>query len=155
MSARLPHPIPYQGSKRRLAGRILAVAGEHRFGTLYEPFAGSAALTIAAAARDLPERYVLRELLVPLVGIWAAVLRAPEPLADRYAALWADQLAEGGRAHFDRVRTAYNREPEPAALLYLLARCVKNAPRFGRGGFNQSADHRRRGMDPARMRREI
>ncbi len=47
-----PHPIPYQGSKRRLAAAILAHApsGVRR---LIEPFAGSAAISLAAAARDL------------------------------------------------------------------------------------------------------
>ena len=41
-------------------------------------------------------------------------------------------------------------------LLYLLARCAKNAPRFNRqGGFNQSADRRRRGMHPDKMRNEL
>ena len=41
-------------------------------------------------------------------------------------------------------------------LLYLLARCVKNSPRWNsQGQFNQSADHRRRGMNPRKMRSEI
>src|SRR5205814_1725489 len=56
----------------------------------------------------------------------------------------------------NRVREEFNRARDPARLLYLLARCVKNAPRFNRDGeFNQSPDRRRRGMSPARMRRAI
>jgi DNA adenine methylase len=47
-------------------------------------------------------------------------------------------------------------EPTPAALLYLLARCVKNAPRWNqRGEFNQSADRRRLGTRPAVMAQQI
>ncbi len=54
------------------------------------------------------------------------------------------------------MRAEFNAAGDPAALLYLLARCVKNAPRFGRGGaFNQSADRRRRGMRPEKMRAQL
>ena len=55
-SIKLPHPIPYQGSKRNLAPDILRYFPE-TFDVLYEPFAGSAAMTIAAAAQGLGSRY--------------------------------------------------------------------------------------------------
>ena len=45
---RVPHPIPYQGSKRNLAPAILGYFPE-RVGTLIKPSAGSVALTLAAA----------------------------------------------------------------------------------------------------------
>lgn len=145
---RLPHPIPYQGSKRRLADRILAVAGERRFARLFEPFAGSAALTIAAAARGVARDYVIGDSLAPLVWIWEDTLAAPDALADRYAQLWE-------RGDFAAVRAEFNAAPDAARLLYLLARCVKNAPRFGPAGFNQAPDRRRRGMRPDTMRRQL
>jgi DNA adenine methylase len=154
---RLPHPIPYQGSKRRLAGRILAVLGpERRFSTLYEPFAGSAAITLAAASRGLAGAYVVGDSLEPLTVLWDRIIAEPSATAERYRAIWSEQLSEGGPAHFNRVRAEFNRDGDPIKLLYLLARCVKNAPRFGRtGDFNQSPDHRRKGMNPAKMRRQI
>ena len=44
----------------------------------------------------------------------------------------------------------------PDLFLYLLARCVKAAVRYNANGeFNQSPDHRRRGMAPATMREQI
>lgn len=45
---RLPHPIPYQGSKRKLAPMIDDYLPDG-IDTFYEPFAGSAAMTIYAA----------------------------------------------------------------------------------------------------------
>jgi DNA adenine methylase len=153
--ARLPHPIPYQGSKRRLADRILAVVERRRFATLYEPFAGSSALTMAACYRGTADRYVIGDSLRPLVAIWEQVLDDPTGLASRYEALWEGQITEGSRDHFNRVRAEFNAEPEAARLLYLLARCVKNAPRFSKNGFSQSADHRRKGMNPGKMTHEI
>jgi DNA adenine methylase len=127
-----------------------------RYETLYEPFAGSAAITIAAAASGTAARYVIGDSLRPLIGIWKRVLGDPDAFAAEYEGIWRGQLAEGGPQHFNRVRAEYNRDGEAAKLLYLLARCVKNAPRFGRTGrFNQSPDHRRKGMNPAKMRRQI
>jgi DNA adenine methylase len=155
MVARMPHPIPYQGSKRRLAPQILGLVGTQRFDLLYEPFAGSAAITLAARARGVADAHVIGDSLEPLIRIWRAVVETPDDLADEYEALWQEQL-EVGPQHFNRVRDAFNEHRCPAALLYLLARCVKNAPRFNKqGGFSQSADHRRKGMRPDKMRREI
>jgi DNA adenine methylase len=149
-----PHPIPYQGSKRRLAAAILAhaPAGARR---LIEPFAGSAAVSLAAAARDLASRYWIADRLGALAELWRAILDHPEATADAYERLWQAQHPDAA-AHYRAVRTRFNRTGDPVALLYLLARCVKNAVRFnGDGKFNQAADHRRAGMRPPRMRREI
>ena len=149
-----PHPIPYQGSKRRLAQAILRFAPA-RSDRWLEPFAGSAALTIAAARRDLARGYVIGERLEPLAALWSAILATPERVADLYEGLWTEQHADPA-SHFNAVRTRFNAEHDPVLLLYLLARCVKNAVRFNpRGEFNQSADHRRRGMRPQTMRVQI
>ncbi|MCU0654841.1 MAG: DNA adenine methylase [Polyangiaceae bacterium] len=150
----LPHPIPYQGSKRRLAARILALLPA-RIETFYEPFAGSAAMTLAVASRRIAGRHVLGDSLAPLVGIWRSILEEPEALAARYRMLWEAQIGRE-RQHYDEVRARFNQDRDPAALLYLLARCVKNAVRFnGEGDFNQSPDNRRLGVHPDRLRREI
>lgn len=152
--ARVPHPLPYQGSKRRLASAILAEAGPGPYAALYEPFCGSAALTLAAAARGLAPRFVLGDSLPPLVAIWQAILEKPARLASAYRALWRAQALDP--SHYERVRDRFNRGGDPAALLYLLARCAKAAVRFNReGGFNQAPDRRRQGMRPERLATEV
>lgn len=150
----VPHPIPYQGSKRRLAARILAFLPD-RMETFYEPFAGSAAMTLAAASAGRAGRYRLGDSLAPLIGAWSEILARPVELAARYEAIWRGARGRE-REHYDEVRAQFNRDQEPGALLYLLTRCVKNAVRFNQeGAFNQSPDLRRLGMHPDRMRREI
>lgn len=152
---RPPHPIPYQGSKRAQAARILAHIGRlpARPARLIEPFAGSAAVTLAAAQQGIADRYLLGDSLAPLAALWARIIADPIPLAERYAALWRDGSDPD---HYRAVRDAFNRDPDPAKLLYLLARCVKGAVRFNRRGeFNQAADRRRRGMTPERARAEL
>jgi DNA adenine methylase len=149
-----PHPIPYQGSKRRLAAAILAHApsGVRR---LIEPFAGSAAISLAAAVRDLAATYCLADRLTALARLWRAIIDRPAATAAAYERLWRAQHDDAA-AHYRSVRARFNRTGEPVALLYLLARCVKNAVRFNADGeFNQGADHRRAGMRPDRMRGEI
>lgn len=155
LRARLPHPIPYQGSKRMLAPQILATLAGRRFQTFYEPFAGSAAMTIAATHMKLANEYVLSDSLQPLMHIWGQILRNPYQLATAYERLWYEQLERDEQYYF-QIREQFNRSRDAASLLYLFARCVKNAPRFNQQGeFNQSHDRRRLGMHPDKMRLEI
>jgi DNA adenine methylase len=147
-------PIAYQGSKRKLAPVILDVMPEGAR-ALIEPFCGSAAVSLAALRAGKVPRVHLNDSLEPLARLWTAIMRRPHQLADAYERLWQAQLADP-RAYYDRVRAQFNRKAEPARLLFLLARCVKNAVRFNSdGAFNQSPDTRRLGTRPARMRRHI
>ena len=151
----MPHPIPYQGSKRNLAPLILAKAGNRKFRRLYEPFAGSAAITIAAANMKLAGEYIIGDALQPLMDIWNQILSSPHALANEYERLWCEQL-DNDETYYYKIRDAFNRFRQPAPLLYMLTRCVKNAPRFNQNGdFNQSYDKRRLGMHPHKMRLEI
>ncbi len=152
---RPPHPIPYQGSKRCLAPRILATLNGSTYQRLYEPFAGSAALTIAASIANVADEYVIGDILEPLIGIWQRIVTSPDSLVEAYEKLWCGQ-AGSDHTYYEKVREEFNATRSPESLLYLLARCVKNALRFNRqGAFNQAQDRRRRGMHPHKMRREI
>ena len=151
---KIPHPIPYQGSKRNLATDILRYFPE-RVMTLIEPFAGSAAITLAAAARGLATRCVINDLNKPLVDLWRAIVDSPEKLARQYEDLWRAQH-EDRREYYDKVRADFNRAGRPDHMLYLLARCVKASVRYNANGeFNQSPDNRRKGTTPTTMRQQI
>lgn len=144
-------PIPYQGSKRALAPRICSLFPE-RMTTLYEPFAGSAAVTLFAATHELADSFVIGDTYEPLVNLWALIIENPSELAERYSAVWHGQF--DAPTHFNDRRTEFNETRDPVLLLYLVARCVKNAVRFNRHGhFTQSADKRRTGMKPDRVTR--
>ena len=151
----VPHPIPYQGSKRLLAAAILAHIPCGRFTRLVEPFAGSAAVTLAAAANKRFESYVIADVLQPLAEIWQRIITDPAPLADEYESLWTRERERPIDAFYE-IRTEFNKDREAAKLLYLLARCVKNAVRFNPdGNFNQSPDKRRKGTNPSVLRGEL
>lgn len=151
---RVPHPFPYQGSKRGIAERILAHLPTDA-SRLVEPFCGSAAVSLAAAVQACAGRFWLNDSNAPLMALWMEILDRPAELACHYESLWREQRSDR-KAFFVRVRHRFNRTREPQLLLYLLARIVKGSVRYSATGkFNQSPDNRRAGMCPDRMRRQL
>ena len=149
-----PQPFPYQGSKRNLAPAILRYLPKG-VETLIEPFAGSAAITIAVAANNLAEKFAINDFNQPLIELWREIINRPEKLARQYESLWREQHTDR-RQFYDKVREKFNEDRQPDHLLYLLARCVKASVRYnGNGEFNQSPDNRRNGILPGAMRRNL
>lgn len=153
-SDKIPQPIPYQGSKRQIAPTIL----KHfpaAISSLVEPFAGSAALSIAAASHNRASHFWINDKNAPLIDLWQEIINQPESLADKYECLWHDQLGNE-REFYAMVRSRFNKQHNTADFLYLLARCVKAAIRYNsKGEFNNSPDNRRKGARPLEMRWRI
>ena len=150
----IPQPIPYQGSKRQLAPSILPHFPKDA-SRIVEPFAGSAAITIAAALGGLASEFWINDGHAALMDLWRAIIERPDVISDAYSRLWNAQLGNE-RKFFDQVRARFNVSHRPADFLYLLARCVKAAIRYNSNGeFNNTPDNRRKGARPAEMRRRI
>ncbi len=97
---------------------------------------------------------MIGDSLPAMIELWRGIVERPHETAERYRILWSQQ--HGDADHYGRVRARYNIGHDPLDLLYLICRCVKNAVRFNtRGEFTQSADQRRMGMHPDRMRNAI
>lgn len=158
MKGSVPHIVQYQGSKRLLAPRILEYM-PRRFERLVEPFSGMAAVTIAVSRQKRAGRYLVNDLNKPLVGVLQSAIEAPDELINDYTNVWSEQFAyeKGSVEHFYKIRDDFNRGNQtPANMLYLIARCVKGAVRYGsNGGFNQSPDKRRNGTSPKVLRANI
>jgi DNA adenine methylase len=150
----VPQPIPYQGSKRQLAPEILRYFPD-KIDRLVEPFAGSAAISIAVASRRKAKEFWLNDAHVPLIELWREIIERPERISGKYEELWHEQLGQE-REFFDVVRARFNKTHTSADFLYLLARCVKAAIRYNSSGeFNNTPDNRRKGARPAEMRQRI
>lgn len=146
-------PFPYQGSKRSLAPTIIPLLGT--CGRVVEPFAGSAAVSIAARAAQSAGPGLIADINAPLMALWREILEAPEALSEAYTELWTAQQ-DDPKAFFNMVRDRFNEAPEPADFLYLLNRIVKGALRYGRDGrMNQGPDNRRLGAKPAVVRTRL
>ena len=150
----IPHPFPYQGSKRGIVRCILPHFPSDVC-CLIEPFCGSAAVSIAGAVHNLTTRFWLNDLNKPLMDLWRKILERPNELVEEYEKLWTDQHPNR-KEFFYQVRDKFNLSHQPHHLLYLLARIVKGSVRYSVDGlFNQSPDNRRSGMLPKTMRQHI
>jgi DNA adenine methylase len=151
---KLPHPIPYQGSKRNLADQILRLFPDH-FDSLIEPFAGSAAITIASAYYFKANSFIVNDVNEPLINLWDTIINNPKSIIKSYHDIWHGQHGNEEEYYY-QIRDRFNETKQPEYLLFLLAKCVKAAVRYNaQGGFNQSPDKRRLGRNPAAMRDDI
>jgi len=151
---KLPHPIPYQGSKRNLADQILRFFPDN-FDRLVEPFAGSAAMTIASAFYFKANRFVINDINEPLVNLWENIIETPKSVIKHYHDIWHGQHGNEEEYYY-QIRERFNDTKQPEYLLFLLAKCVKAAVRYNaQGQFNQSPDKRRLGRNPQMMRDDI
>jgi DNA adenine methylase len=151
---RIPHPIPYQGSKRNIADHIIRFFPDH-FQNLIEPFAGSAAMTIASAYYFKADKFVINDINEPLIHLWDKIINSPEDIIKKYHDIWYAQLGNEEEYYYS-IRELFNLTQKPEYLLFLFAKCVKAAVRYNtKGEFNQSPDKRRLGRNPAMMRDDI
>jgi DNA adenine methylase len=151
---KLPHPIPYQGSKRNLADQILRFFPDN-FDRLIEPFAGSAAMTIASAFYFKANRFVINDINEPLINLWENIIENPKSIIKHYHDIWHGQHGNEEEYYY-QIRERFNDTKQPEYLLFLLAKCVKAAVRYNaQGQFNQSPDKRRLGRNPQMMRDDI
>ena len=151
---KLPHPIPYQGSKRNLADQILRYFPDD-FHRLIEPFAGSAAISVATAFYYKANKFVINDINQPLVSLWNEIINNPTQTIKKYYDIWNGQLGNEEEYYY-HIRAKFNETKKPEYLLFLLAKCVKAAVRYNTNGeFNQSPDKRRLGRNPQMMREDI
>ena len=151
---KIPHPIPYQGSKRNLADQILRYFPSD-FYRLIEPFAGSAAISVASAFYYKANRFIVNDVNQPLIALWNEIIYNPTQIIKKYYNIWNGQIGNEEEYYY-HVRTKFNETKQPEYLLFLLAKCVKAAVRYNAmGAFNQSPDKRRLGRNPQTMREDI
>ena len=154
MGLDVPHPIPYRGSKRGPAKRILEFFPPNAQ-RLIEPFAGSASVSLAALQQHTVSSAVIGDSNRALIALWQAIQTTPNEIADDYASIWRTQFGNE-RRYYDYIRAQFNQTQRPDYFLFLLTRCMKAAARYNaRGKFNQCADLRRKGTHPDTLRRHI
>jgi DNA adenine methylase len=147
---KLPHPIPYQGSKRNIADKILQYFPA-TFERLIEPFAGSAAISIASAFYFKANHFVLNDSNKPLMSLWDSIINTPHRIVKQYHDIWCGQHGNEEDYYYG-IRDKFNETQHAEYLLFLLAKCVKASIRYNmQGHFNQSPDRRRLGRNPQMM----
>ena len=150
----VPHPIPYQGSKRNLAAAYPLLLSSPMFPVLLSRLRvrpPSRWRRRTAAGGSVSDQRRTR----PSSTCGGRSSTARRIWRTKYRKLWQAQLGRE-REYYDSVRKKFNETHKPEYFLYLLARCVKAAIRYnGDGEFNNSPDNRRKGAHPDTMRERI
>ena len=146
-----PHPLPYFGSKRRHAPK-LAPFIKDRTEALYEPFAGSLAMTLYSATHNLAERYIIGDIHEPICQLWDAIINEPGRTAHSYMTVWQGTTDAD---YFGTIRGRYNASHDPIDLLWLIAASKDNQPRFKGADYISDPDTRRPAKHPERMEQQI
>jgi DNA adenine methylase len=118
-----------------------------------------AAISVAVAQEYKAEKYIVNDINEPTLQILQMAVEKPDTLIKQYTATWNEQFdfSDGHVQHFYYIREKFNNgERNAVNMLYLLARCVKGAVRYGKNGnFNQSPDKRRHGTNPKNMAENV
>jgi DNA adenine methylase len=112
-----------------LALTILSLVPDFGYTRLVEPFAGSAAVTLAAASQHRFRSFLLGDALEPFSLLWKTIVHDPASIAKGYELLWHREQNNPIDGFYE-IRAEFNADRNPAKLLYLPARCVKNSERF-------------------------
>ena len=91
----VPQPFQYQGSKRALAPLILQYLPVNTT-RLVEPFCGSAALSIATAARGRAKEFWLNDFNAPLAQLLSLIINSQKELGKSYKELWRADHEDAG-----------------------------------------------------------
>jgi DNA adenine methylase len=117
--------LKWVGNKQRFAHEIISYFPA-RFATYFEPFLGSGAVLGTLA----PEKAVGSDGFKPLMEIWQTLQRDPTTLKQWYAERW-QMMTHGDKVtEYERIKAAYNANPNGADLVFLCRACYGGVVRF-------------------------
>src|SRR6266581_2302098 len=129
-SSRLTAPFTSQllkwvGNKQRFAHEIVSYFPAE-FANYLEPFLGSGAVLGTLA----PENGTGSDSFGPLIEIWRALREDPKKLARWYSERWHQMMSGDKVKEYERIKEAYNADPNGADLLFLCRSCYGGVVRF-------------------------
>jgi DNA adenine methylase len=117
--------LKWVGNKQRFAHEIISCFPVE-FGTYFEPFLGSGAVLGTLA----PNRAVGSDVFKPLMEIWQTLQDDSETLDRWYAERWHAMMSGDKVAEYERIKAAYNVNPNAADLLFICRSCYGGVVRF-------------------------
>ncbi len=117
--------LKWVGSKQRSAGEIISYFPES-FERYFEPFLGSAGVLATLA----PRLAFGSDVFAPLIEIWQTLHDSPERLKEWYASRRARMMAGEKVEEYEKIKAAYNANPNGADLVLLCRACYGGVVRF-------------------------
>jgi DNA adenine methylase len=117
--------LKWIGNKQRFAHEIASFF-PLEMKRYFEPFLGSGAVLGTLA----PPQGVASDCFRPLMDIWRTLHEAPDTLKSWYAERWR-AVNEGEKVQeYEKIKEAYNRNPNGADLLFICRSCYGGVVRF-------------------------
>lgn len=120
--------LKWVGNKFRFANEIVSYFPQE-FGTYIEPFLGTGAIL----ATLQPQRAIASDTLKPLIDLWEMVQNDPNSVASYYEKMWRE-FHKSRISTYEKVKSGYNRTPNPLDLLFLSRTCYGGVVRFTKNG---------------------
>jgi DNA adenine methylase len=117
--------LKWVGNKQRFAHEIVSYFPE-RFGVYIEPFLGSGAVLGTLA----PTQGIGADTFKPLIEIWQTLQSDPDLLKQWYAERWQAMMKGEKVEEYERIKAAYNANPNGADLLFICRSCYGGVVRF-------------------------
>lgn len=137
--------LKWIGNKQKVAREIITYL-PRTYGTYYEPFLGSGAVLATLA----PKRAIASDVFMPLIEIWQQLHDDTEELIRWYADRHALVEKLGKVEAYEKVKAAYNADPNGADLLFLSRVCYGGVVRFRKAdGYMSTPCGPHRPMPPA------
>lgn len=141
--------LKWIGNKQRFAHEI-ATFFPPNYKTYYEPFLGSGAVLGTLA----PERAIGSDVYKPLIGIWKTLKENPRQLLKWYTERW-NQIQKNKKAGYETVKENFNKNPNPADLVFLSRACYGGVVRFRKDGYMSTPIGIHNPVPPESMERRI
>lgn len=120
--------LKWVGNKFRY-GDVIAQYLPAELGTYYEPFVGTGAVLATLA----PGHAIAGDALPTLIEFLQMVQSESDSLIQHYDTA-RKEILRGGRPVYERIKSRYNRNPNPEDLLVLSRTCYGGVMRFTRAG---------------------
>ncbi len=117
--------LKWIGNKQRFAHEIVSYFPVE-FGKYFEPFLGSGAILGTLA----PGSGIGSDSFGPLIEIFQMLRKSPQILSDWYSERWHRMMRGDKVKEYEKVKAAYNANPNGADLLFLCRSCYGGVVRF-------------------------
>jgi len=117
--------LKWIGNKQRFAHEIASFFPS-RFNTYFEPFLGSGAVL----ATLNPDNAIGSDIFPPLMEIWNMLKDNPDRLKMLYKERWEIAHGNNKKEGYEKIKEAFNNNPNGADLLFLCRACYGGVVRF-------------------------
>ena len=117
--------LKWIGNKQKSSTEIISYF-PNKFGTYFEPFLGSGAV-LATLSK---EGSVGSDSFEPLIEIFTTLQSNPDLLIKWYSERWVSVKNGNKKEEYEKIKSSYNSNPNPADLLFISRSCYGGVVRF-------------------------